>query len=101
MVGTYVFIRVFQKHHESFKIIVIFAAKTTIHKMTTITLRYDEYNQNAVDTIGSLINSGLATVEETVPEGSMTLSQFGALLKNGIRKHYENQRSNHSAASQE
>ena len=78
----------FQKHHESFKIIVIFAAETTIHKMTTITLRYDEYNQNAVDTIGSLINSGLATVEETVPEGSMTLSQFGALLKNGIRNRY-------------
>ena len=68
--------------------------------MTTITLRYDEYNQTAVDTIGNLINSGLATVEETIPEGSMTVSQFGALLKNGIRKHYENQRSNHSSASQ-
>ncbi len=68
--------------------------------MTTITLRYDESNQTVIDTIGNLISSGLATVDETIPEGSMTVSQFGALLKNGIRKHYENQRSNHSAASQ-
>lgn len=74
---------------------------TNLDNMTTITLRYDEYNQMAVDTIGNLISSGLATVDETIPEGSMTVSQFGALLKNGIRKHYENQRSNHSAASQE
>ena len=68
--------------------------------MTTITLRYDESNQSVIDTIGNLINSGLATVDETIPEGSMTVSQFGALLKNEIRKHYEDQRSNHSAASQ-
>jgi hypothetical protein len=68
--------------------------------MTTITLRYDECNQTAVDTIGNLINSGLATVDEAIPEGSMTVSQFGTLLKNGIKKHYENQRSNHLAASQ-
>ena len=69
-------------------------------KMTTITLRYDENNQMVRDALGSLISSGLATVDETIPEGSMTVSQFGALLKNGIRKHYEDQRSNHSAASQ-
>ena len=68
--------------------------------MTTITLRYDESNQAVIDTIGNLINSGLATVDETIPEGSMTVSQFGILLKNGIRKHYENQRSNHPASSQ-
>lgn len=67
--------------------------------MTTITLRYDEGNQMVVNTIGNLINSGLATIDETIPEGSMTVSQFGELLKNGIRKHYEDQRSNHSAAS--
>lgn len=70
-------------------------------KMTTITLRYDENNQMVLDALGNLISSGLATVDETIPEGSMTVSQFGALLKNGIRKHYEDQRSNHSAASQE
>lgn len=69
-------------------------------KMTTITLRYDENNQMVLDALGHLISSGLATVDETIPEGSMTVSQFGALLKNGIRKHYEDQRSNHSAASQ-
>jgi len=69
--------------------------------MTTITLRYDESNQTVIDTIGNLISSGLASVDETIPEGSMTVSQFSALLKNGIRKHYENQRSNHSSASQE
>jgi hypothetical protein len=68
--------------------------------MTTITLRYDENNQMVLDALGHLISSGLATVDETIPEGSMTVSQFGALLKNGIRKHYEDQRSNHSAASQ-
>ena len=81
------------------KIISNFAASNE-RNMTTITLRYDEYNQTAVDTIGNLINSGLATVDETIPEGSMTVSQFGILLKNGIRKHYENQRSNHSTSSQ-
>ena len=75
-------------------------AETTIRKMTTITLHYDEYNQTAVDPIGNLINSGLATIDETIPEGSMTVSQFGALLKTGIRKHYENLRSNHSSSSQ-
>lgn len=69
-------------------------------RMTTITLRYDESNQMVLDALGNLICSGLATVDETIPEGSMTVSQFGALLKNGIRKHYEDQRSNHSAASQ-
>ena len=69
--------------------------------MTTITLRYDENNQMVLDALGSLINSGLATVDESIPEGSMTVSQFSTLLKNGIKKHYENQRSNHSAASQE
>ena len=69
--------------------------------MTTITLRYDESNQTVIDTIGNLISSGLASVDETIPEGSMTVSQFSALLKNGIRKHYEDQRSNHSSASQE
>ena len=68
--------------------------------MTTITLRYDESNQTVIDTIGNLISSGLASIDETIPEGSMTVSQFSALLKNGIRKHYENQRSNHSATSQ-
>ena len=68
--------------------------------MTTITLRYDESNQTVIDTIGNLISSGLASVDETIPEGSMTVSQFSALLKNGIMKHYENQRSNHSATSQ-
>lgn len=56
--------------------------------MTTITLRYDEFNQTVVDSIGNLINAGLATVDETIPEGSMTVSQFGAMLKNGIRKSY-------------
>ena len=69
--------------------------------MTTITLRYDESNQTVIDTIGNLISSGLASVDETIPEGSMNVSQFSALLKNGIRKHYEDQRSNHSSASQE
>lgn len=68
--------------------------------MTTITLRYDENNQMVLDALGNLINSGLATVDETIPEGSITVSQFGTLLKNGIRKHYEDQRSNHFAASQ-
>ena len=68
--------------------------------MTTITLRYDESNQMVIDALENPIRSGLATVDETIPEGSMTVSQFGALLKNGIRKHYEDQRSNHSAASQ-
>ena len=81
------------------EIIVTFAAKTINKAMTTITLRYDEGNQMAVDTIENLINSGLATIDETIPEGSMTVSQFGELLKNGIRKHYEDQRSNHSSAS--
>lgn len=57
-------------------------------KMTTITLRYDENNQMVLDALGNLISSGLATVDETIPEGSMTVSQFGALLKNGIRKSY-------------
>ena len=56
--------------------------------MTTITLRYDESNQAVTNTIGGLINSGLATIDETIPEGSMTVSQFSALLKNGIRKHF-------------
>ena len=55
--------------------------------MTTITLRYDESDQTVIDTIGNLISSGLASVDETIPEGSMTVSQFSALLKNGIRKH--------------
>ena len=68
--------------------------------MTTITLRYDENNQMVIDALENLISSGLATVDETIPEGSMTVSQFGAVLKNGIKKHYEDQRSNHSAASQ-
>ncbi len=67
--------------------------------MTTITLRYDESNQTVIDTIGNLISSGLASVDETIPEGSMTVSQFSTLLKNGIKKHYENQRSNRSATS--
>jgi hypothetical protein len=53
-----------------------------------------------LDALENLISSGLATVDETIPEGSMTVAQFGALLKNGIRKHYKDQRSNHSAASQ-
>ena len=69
--------------------------------MTTITLRYDESNQMVLDALGNLISSGLATIDETIPEGSMTVSQFSALLKNGIRKHYEDQRSNHTATGQE
>lgn len=56
--------------------------------MTTITLRYDENNQMVIDALENLIRSGLATVDETIPEGSMTVSQFGALLKNEIRKSY-------------
>ncbi len=56
--------------------------------MTTITLRYDENNQMVIDALENLISSGLATVDETIPEGSMTVSQFGALLKNEIRKSY-------------
>ena len=56
--------------------------------MTTITLRYDENNQMVLDALGNLISSGLATVDEAIPEGSMTVSQFGTLLKNGIRKSY-------------
>jgi len=74
--------------HLVFRIIVTFASEKHFDEMTTITLRYDEYNQTAVDTIGNLINSGLATVDETIPESSMTVSQFGALLKNGIRNRY-------------
>jgi len=70
------------------------------NEMSTITLRYDENNQAVTDAIGNLVNSGLATIDETIPEGSMTVAQFGALLKNSIRKHYENQRSNHSSSSQ-
>jgi hypothetical protein len=57
-------------------------------KMTTITLRYDENNQMVIDALENLISSGLATVDETIPEGSMTVSQFGALLKNEIRKSF-------------
>ncbi len=34
--------------------------------------------------------------DETIPEGSMKVSEFGALLKKGIKKHYEKQQSNHS-----
>lgn len=83
------------------KIFVTFAAETIQKRMTTITLRYDESNQMVLDALGNLISSGLATIDETIPEGSMTVSQFSTLLKNGIRKHYEDQRSNHSAASQE
>ena len=56
--------------------------------MTTITLRYDENNQMVIDALENLISSGLATVDETIPEGSMTVSQFGALLKNEIRKSF-------------
>ena len=68
--------------------------------MTTITLRYNKSNQKVLDALGNLISSGLATVDEAIPEGSMTVSQFSTLLKNGIKKHYENQRSNRSATSQ-
>ena len=56
--------------------------------MTTITLRYNKSNQKVLDALGNLISSGLATVDEAIPEGSMTVSQFGALLKNEIRKSY-------------
>ena len=67
---------------------VTFAANLFSKRMTTITLRYDESNQTVIDTIGNLISSGLASVDETIPDGSMTVSQFSTLLKNGIRKHY-------------
>ena len=70
------------------ELLLLLQRKQLFDRMITITLRYDEYNQTAVDTIGNLINSGLATVDETIPEGSMTVSQFGALLKNGIRNRY-------------
>ena len=56
--------------------------------MTTITLKYNKSNQKVLDALGNLISSGLATVDEAIPEGSMTVSQFGTLLKNGIRKSY-------------
>jgi len=79
---------------------LLFLQQKPFGKMTTITLKYDENNQLVLDALGNLISSGLASVDETIPEGSMTVSQFSALLKNGIRKHYEDQRSNHSAASQ-
>ena len=53
--------------------------------MATETLQYDK-RKKIID-------------DEYLPEGSMTVEEFGYMLKEGIREYYENKESNSSAAN--